>query len=73
MGTDSDSDAQKGGRPVASIDVGKIMDYESGEMSDDDTINFFQELIDNGMAWELQGHYGRTAQALIEQGYCDRT
>ena len=73
MGAGGKAHAQEGGRPVADIDVGKIIEYESGEMSDDDTINFFQELIDNGMAWELQGHYGRTAQALIEQGYCDRT
>jgi hypothetical protein len=49
----------------------KIMDYECGLMEDEDElIKFFQELIDTGMAWTLQGHYGRTAHALIEQGYC---
>lgn len=51
-------------------DVGKIMEYEQGDMSEDDTIAFFQALIDSGMAWKLQGHYGRTAQQLIEAGYC---
>ncbi len=50
--------------------IDKIMSYESGEMSDADTIDFFQELIDSGQCWTLQGHYGRTAQALIEQGSC---
>lgn len=52
--------------------VGEIIEYESGEMSEEDMIVFFQKLIDNGMAWTLQGHYGRTATALIEQGLCER-
>jgi len=50
--------------------VNKIIDYESGNMTDDEIISFFQELIDSGIAWTLQGHYGRTAQSLIESGYC---
>jgi len=47
-----------------------IIKYEMGKLNDDDIIALFQELIDNGMAWTLQGHYGRTAKALIEAGYC---
>lgn len=50
--------------------VNKIMKYEGGEMSEEETIDFFQELINNGMAWTLQGSYGRTAKALIEAGQC---
>lgn len=50
--------------------VEKIISYESGEMNQEEMVNFFQELIDNGMCWQLQGHYGRTAMALIEAGYC---
>ena len=46
-----------------------IMDYESGDMSDLDTLKMFSELIKNGMAWTLQGHYGRTAKHLIENEY----
>lgn len=53
---------------MASID--KIMKYENGEMTDDEVIEMFQELIDSGLAWKLQGHYGRTAMALIEGGFC---
>lgn len=52
--------------------VSKIIDYECGNLSDDGIINMFQELIDTGMAWTLQGHYGRTATALIEAGYCHK-
>lgn len=52
--------------------VSNIIDYECGEMSDEDTVTFFQQLIDDGTAWALQGHYGRTASALIDAGYCHR-
>ena len=50
----------------------EIMDYESGELSDNQTIDLFSRLINSGMAWQLQGHYGRTAKALIEAGYIDK-
>ena len=52
--------------------VGKIMAYEDGEMDQEEAVSFFQELINDGTAWTLQGHYGRTAKALIEAGYCTR-
>lgn len=50
--------------------VDDIMDYESGEMDEDRMIAFFQGLIDSGTAWQLQGAYGRQAQALIDAGLC---
>ena len=57
--------------PVPSVaDVGDIIRYENGEMTDDEVIEFFQGLINSGMCWRLQGHYGRTATALINGGYC---
>ncbi|KKK91833.1 hypothetical protein LCGC14_2708950 [marine sediment metagenome] len=48
--------------------VDKIIDFESGEMEQEEVVEFFQELINNSMAWTLQGHYGRTARALIDTG-----
>ena len=50
--------------------VNKIIAYEQGELSQEDTIKLFQELIDSGQAWQLQGAYGRTAKALLDAGYC---
>ena len=49
--------------------TGNIIAYESGELSSNDTLVLFSELVKNGMAWSLQGCYGRTARALIESGY----
>ena len=46
----------------------KIGAYESGDMSQDEEVGFFQELVDSGMAWHLQGHYGRHAMYLAEAG-----
>ena len=50
--------------------VDKIIAWENGEMSDKDEIKFFQELINSGQAWTLQGAYGRMARDLIELGLC---
>jgi hypothetical protein len=48
-----------------------IIDFESGDMSMEDVITLFQHLVDTGVAWELQGSYGRLASQLIEQGLVD--
>jgi hypothetical protein len=49
--------------------IDKIIRYEQEGLNEDDTIALFQELVDSGLAWQLQGHYGRVATALIEAGY----
>ena len=48
----------------------EIFDYEDGSLTIEETIDFFQRLIDSGIAWQLQGHYGRLASQLIEDGCC---
>ena len=47
-----------------------IIAFESGEVDDDQLIEGFQAMIDDGSVWSLQGSYGRTAAALIEAGHC---
>lgn len=50
----------------------QMMAWEEGSLDDDATIRLFQALVDNGMAWELQGFYGRTATMLILAGHVTR-
>ena len=53
-------------------DIGeRILSYEMGDLNDAETLELFSELISNKMAWGMQGHYGRTANALIEDGWID--
>jgi hypothetical protein len=51
--------------------LAKIIAFEEGELDFEEQVELFQELIDSGLAWKLQGVYGRTAMALIEAGYCN--
>lgn len=61
------------------LDVSKIVAYEQGDIGDctvplaeqTDLLELFQELVNTGLAWQLQGHYGRTAARLIRLGYID--
>jgi hypothetical protein len=46
----------------------KIIAYESGELSQTEIIDLFA-----GLAWTLQGCYGRTAKDLIGAGYISPT
>jgi len=43
--------------------------FEEAE-SEEQSIEAWQHLIDTGLAWQLQGSFGRNATALIEQGVC---
>jgi hypothetical protein len=48
--------------------TGAIIDFESGALDEEATIALFQRLVNTGLAWSLQGSYGRTAKALIDAG-----
>jgi len=48
--------------------VDYIIQYEEGTLGGVEAIVLFQHLVNTGQAWTLQGHYGRTAEHLIERG-----
>lgn len=54
---------------VPSDITSQIIAYEENELDEEQVIALFQSLVDTGIAWQLQGSYGRTAQRLIDAGY----
>lgn len=57
-------------RPIDTTTL--IIQYEQGELDSEETVNLFAELIKSGLAWSLQGHYGRTAMHYISIGVINR-
>ena len=45
-----------------------IMNFEERQSTVEEVLELFSVLIQTGMAWSLQGSYGRTARHLIDQG-----
>jgi hypothetical protein len=51
------------------LDTDDFIRWEDGDMTLDQEILFFQTLVDQGLAFKLQGMYGRRAEQLIKEGY----
>lgn len=45
-----------------------IIAYETDGLTAEETLELFSGLIQTGLAWTLQGSYGRAAHDLIEAG-----
>ena len=66
MGINTKDNKELGGNSMQFVD--RIICYEDGEMEWEETIKLFQDLLDSGFIMNLQGHYQRTAQTLIQTG-----
>jgi hypothetical protein len=51
--------------------VDKMMDYESGELNDNETLELFSIIVKCGYHTAMQGHYGRVASSLMDMGLLD--
>lgn len=60
---------------MSTFDAAMIADgcweLTSFEESEENYVRAFQQLIDDGSAWSLQGRVGREAAALIQAGLCE--
>ncbi len=52
--------------------VDRMVAYEAGEMNEEETVEFFQELLDRRMINSLQGTYQRIAALLLELGHIEQ-
>lgn len=50
-------------------DIDKIIAFESGELSSNEVLDLFADMITSGVVWHLQGVYGRVANDLIGHGW----
>lgn len=48
--------------------MNRVVQYESEENSLEWIVQLFADLIATGLAWQLQGRYGREAKAMIDEG-----
>jgi len=46
----------------------ELAGIEDGELTEEMYLEAWQHLVDTGLAWQLQGSFGRMAQQLINEG-----
>jgi hypothetical protein len=53
--------------------VARIIQYEQGELADEEIIKLFSDLLNSGLVYSLQGHYQRLCQRLLDAGLIQRS
>jgi len=56
--------------PMSTFDAIMIAEGVQQVETEEQYLEAWQMLIDTGMAYQLQGWFGRTANVLIEEGHC---
>jgi len=59
-------------KPMSTFDAVMIAEGVQDAESEEQYLEAWQMLIDTGMAYQLQGWFGRTANQLIEEGHCTK-
>ena len=57
---------------MSNIEAINIAEGVYDPKSEEEYYAAWQQLIDTGLAWSLQGWFGRTAMWLIEEGICEQ-
>jgi len=57
-------------KKLTNFEATMIAEGEQEPESNEQYVQAWQHLIDTGLAWQLQGFFGRVASAMIQQGVC---
>jgi hypothetical protein len=53
--------------------IARIIEYEEGELLDDEILELFTDLLNSGLVYSLQGKYQRQCQRLLDAGLIQRS
>lgn len=72
MNTNTETETTSTVEPAAYNLLDNIIAYEQGDLDDEQALELFQHIYDEGHYTWLQGSYGRTLQVLLDRGLIRR-